>query len=1203
MLSFQFSCPLLMKSPQAAILDGNEAAVSVAYRLSETIAIYPITPSSPMAETADEWSAQGRLNLLGSCPSVIEMQSEGGAAGAVHGMLQAGSLTTTFTASQGLLLMIPNMYKIAGELLPFVMHVTARALATHALSIFGDHSDVMACRQTGFAMLASNNVQEAQDMAAIAHAATLQCRVPFMHFFDGFRTSHEINTLDTLSDAQLRNLVDVEALTKFRQRALTPDKPSVRGTAQNPDVFFQAREAANPFYEETPKVVKAVMAQFARETGRTYQPFEYVGHPAADRVIVAMGSACETVGETVRHLNERGVKVGMLVVRLYRPWSLADFVTVLPRSVRSVAVLDRTKEPGAVGEPLYLDVVAAIEEARATGRLPDAFAPTIIGGRYGLGSKEFTPAMAKGVFDELAKPLPKRRFTIGINDDVTALSLDYDPAFDLEKDDVFRAVFYGIGSDGTVGANKNSIKIIGEGTDAFAQAYFVYDSKKSGGMTTSHLRFGPEEIRAPYLIQNARFVACHQFSLMERYDVLQEAAEGAVLLLNSIFPAERLWDHLPQKARDTIIEKRLQVYTIDAYAVAKATQMGGRINTIMQTCFFAISGILPRDEAIAQIKAAIKKTYGKKGDAIVQKNFAAVDAAVENMTPVPVPEVAGVAIAERYDPIDSSAPDFVQQVTRVMLANEGDLLPVSAVPVDGVWPVGTTKYEKRNIAQEIPEWDSGLCIQCNKCAFVCPHAAIRSKFYPEDALEGAPEGFASTTFKARDVPYHQFTIQVAPEDCTGCGLCVEVCPAKDKEDPVRRAINMTAQQPIRERERANLEFFLDLPEPDLEKIDLGTVKGSQFKRPLIEFSGACAGCGETPYLKALTQLYGDRLIIANATGCSSIFGGNLPTTPYTTDAQGRGPAWANSLFEDNAEFGLGIRLAVDHKRDRARELVSTLAGQMYPGLVSEILEAEMSSDAEINRQRDRIKVLREWLSGMNTPDARELEAMADYLVDKSLWIVGGDGWAYDIGYGGLDHVLASGVNVNVLVLDTGTYSNTGGQQSKATPTGAVAKFAAGGKALPRKNLGFQALMYGHVYVAQVAMGAKDSQTVAALRDAAAFNGPSLVIAYSHCISHGFELCSGLEHQRDAVASGVWNLFRFDPSKRNGGGKGKPFSLDSKSPTMPLVDFMAKEGRFHMLCRKDPERAAELAQASEAQLQANHEFLQDFAKRVAAASTR
>jgi len=845
-----------------------------------------------------------------------------------------------------------------------------------------------------------------------------------------------------------------------------------------------------------------VMADFKRLTGRDYQPFEYVGHPQAERVIVAMGSSCETIAETVHHLNAKGARLGLLIVRLYRPWSLTDFVATLPHSTRMIAVLDRTKEPGSVGEPLYLDVVTAIEEARAIGRLPDAFAPTIVGGRYGLGSKEFTPAMVKAIFDELAKPLPQRRFTVGINDDVTGLSLDYDETFDLEKDDVFRAVFYGIGSDGTVGANKNSIKIIGEGTDYCAQAYFVYDSKKSGGMTTSHLRFGPEEIRAPYLIQNARFVACHQFSLMERYDVLKEAAPGAVLLLNSIFSADTLWDHLPQKARDTIIEKRLKVYTIDAYTVAKQTKMGGRINTIMQTCFFAISGILEKDEAIAQIKSAIKKTYGKKGDAIVEKNYAAVDAAVAHMQEVPVPEVAGLAMGERYDPIDADAPDFVQQVTRVMLANEGDLLPVSAFPVDGVWPVGTTKYEKRNIAQEIPEWDSSMCIQCNKCAFVCPHAAIRAKFYPEDALEGAPEGFASTKFKARDIPHHLFTIQVAPEDCTGCGLCVEVCPAKSREDPVRHAINMTAQQPIRERERANFDFFLDLPEPQPDMIDTGTVKGSQFKRPLIEFSGACAGCGETPYIKALTQLYGDRLLVANATGCSSIFGGNLPTTPYTTNAEGRGPAWANSLFEDNAEFGLGLRLAVDHKRTRARELVQEVASEMYPGLVQEIMEATMLTDADVNRQRERVRVLKEWLGKIDKPEARELEELSDYLVEKTLWIVGGDGWAYDIGYGGLDHVLASGANVNVLVLDTGTYSNTGGQQSKATPMGAVAKFAAGGKALPRKNLGFQALMYGHVYVAQVAMGAKDSQTLAALRDAAAFNGPSLVIAYSHCISHG-----------------------------------------------------------------------------------------------------
>ncbi len=1179
-----------MKDPSQILLDGNEATARVAYRLSETIAIYPITPSSAMAESADEWAAADQPNLFGTVPTVTEMQSEAGAAGAVHGMLQGGTMTTTFTASQGLLLMIPNMYKIAGELLPFCMHVTARALATHALSIFGDHSDVMACRQTGFAMLVSNSVQEAQDMAAIGHLATLRTRIPFMHFFDGFRTSHEINTLRVITDDELRALVDFSDIEAFRSRALTPDAPSVRGTAQNPDVFFQAREAANVFYDATPEAVKALLSRFAEVTGRKYELFEYVGDPEAEEVIVAMGSSCETIASTVRHLNAEGRKVGLLKVRLFRPWSIEDFVAVLPITARSIAVLDRTKEPGSVGEPLFQDVVTAIEEARQTGLLPDAFAPVLVGGRYGLGSKEFNPAMVKAVFEELRMPRPKRRFTVGIEDDKTGLSLTVEADFDLESPDVFRAVFYGLGSDGTVGANKNTIKIIGEETEAFAQAYFVYDSKKSGTMTTSHLRFGPAPIEAPYLVKNARFVGVHQFNFLERYELLELAAEGAVVLLNSTSPADHVWDQLPRNVQETVIAKGLELYVIDAYGVARTLGLGARINTIMQTCFFAISGVLPQEEAIAQIKKAIEKTYGKKGRAIVESNFAAVDAAVEHLHRVEHPAVLTAPLPIEAGEADE--PDFVRRVTRVMLRNEGDRLPVSAFPVDGVWPSGTTRYEKRNIAQLIPQWDSELCIQCNKCAFVCPHAAIRAKFYPTDSLEAAPPSFQSMLFKTKGSVGQSFTIQVAPEDCTGCTMCVEVCPGKDRKDPTRTALKMVAQEPLREQERDNFDFFLTLPIPDRTRLG-STVKESQFREPLFEFSGACAGCGETPYIKLLTQLFGDRLLIANATGCSSIFGGNLPTTPYTTNADGRGPAWANSLFEDNAEFGLGLRLATDQRAATARRLLTELLPQMVSGLGEAILGADQTTDNGILIQRERIHSLRQWLATVDSPTARELEQLADCLVEKSVWIVGGDGWAYDIGYGGLDHVLASGANVNVLVLDTGTYSNTGGQSSKATPMGAVAKFAAAGKALPKKDLGMQAMMYGHVYVAQVALGAKDSQTVAAIAEAASYEGPSLVIAYAHCISHGFDMGSGLAHQKAAVDAGMHPLYRFDPRKQENGEA--LLRLDSKKPSLSLAEFMANEGRFQMLKRRDPDRAAALCTASEEQLHRHYDLLQELAK--------
>ncbi|MDP0501652.1 MAG: pyruvate:ferredoxin (flavodoxin) oxidoreductase [Verrucomicrobiota bacterium JB022] len=1170
-----------------AILDGNEAAALVAYRLSETIAIYPITPSTPMAESCDEWSAQRRPNLFGSTPSVVEMQSEGGAAGAIHGMLMGGALTTTFTASQGLLLMIPNMYKIAGELLPFVMHVTARSLATHALSIFGDHSDVMACRQTGFAMLASNSVQEAHDMAAIAHLASLESRVPFMHFFDGFRTSHEINHFTPITDDQLREMVDLEAIDAFRRRALTPDNPSVRGTAQNPDVFFQCREAANSFYLAVPGIVRNAMQRFAKVTGREYDLYEYVGDPQAETVVVVMGSASETLEGVVDHLRAQGQKVGVLKIRLFRPLVGEDIVAALPKTVRNIAVLDRTKEPGALGEPLYLDVVGAFAEAQMLGNRTGL--PRIIGGRYGLGSKEFTPAMALAVFEEAARPHPKVRFTAGIRDDVTGLSLDHDPEFALEPEGATQAVFYGLGSDGTVGANKNSVKIIGDETSNFAQAYFVYDSKKSGGVTTSHLRFGPRPIKAPYLIRKAQFVGVHQFSFFERLDVLELAAKGATLLINSPYSAETVWSRLPATVQRQIIDLQLDVYVIDAYKVAREARLGARINTIMQVCFFALAKVMPKEVAIENIKDAIRKTYGKKGADIVDRNCRAVDDSLANLHRATVPAEVD-ATFDRMPLVGDDAPDFVQRVTAIMLADKGDMLPVSAFPVDGVWMTGTTKYEKRNIAQEIPEWDSGLCIQCNKCVSICPHAAIRAKFYHQDCLEDAPESFKSTGFRSRQVPDHAFSIQVAPEDCTGCNLCVAICPAKSKTDPNHKALNMVEQLPIRAQEARNFEFFLELPEPDASLLG-NTIKDVNFRTPLFEFSGACAGCGETPYIKTLTQLYGDRLIIANATGCSSIFGGNLPTTPYTTNAEGRGPAWANSLFEDNAEFGLGLRLGVDSHQRRAQELLRQVSPQLYQGMAEELLNADQSSELGIVGQRKRVAALREWLRQMNTPQARELDTLADYLVDKSVWIVGGDGWAYDIGFGGLDHVLASGANVNVLVLDTGTYSNTGGQSSKATPMGAIAKFAAAGKATNKKDLGLQAMMYGHVYVAQIALGANDSQTINALTEAAAYNGPSLVIAYAHCISQGFNLCDGPVHQQQAVKTAAFPLYRYRPDANEGKGELK---LDSKAPTVPLRDFMFSENRFKMLRAKNADRANELADISERHLHQRFALLQNLA---------
>ncbi len=1159
-------------SSAAKTIDANEAVASVAHRVSEVIAIYPITPSSPMGEFADEWSARGQTNIWGAVPSIAEMQSEGGVAGAIHGALQAGALATTFTASQGLLLMIPNMYKIAGELTGFCMHVTARTLATHALSIFGDHSDVMACRQTGFALLCSGNGQEAHDLALIATAAALESRVPCLHFFDGFRTSHEISTIELLGDDDLRHMVTDDLVQAHRRRALTPDRPVLRGTAQNPDAFFQAREACNTFYDAAPAIYERAMQRFADRVGRRYRLFDYFGDPQAERVIVVMGCAVDTIRETIDWLAARGERVGVLAVRLFRPFSAAHFLAALPRSVKALAVLDRTKEPGAPAEPLLLDVLAAIHEAAAHGELPLAAVPRIIGGRYGLSSKEFTPACVQAVFDELKSATPKRRFTVGIVDDVTRLSLAVDQELDIEPEDVFRGVFFGLGADGTVGANKNSIKIIGEETDNFAQGYFVYDSKKSGAYTISHLRFGPRPIRSRYLIRRANFVACHQFKFLFELDVLDYAAPGAVFLLNAAYGPDRIWDELPAEVQQTIVERQLRFFVIDANSVAQATGMGGRVNTIMQVCFFAISGVLPRDEAIAHIKASIRKTYERKGDEVVRRNWEAIDETLKHLHEVR----PGPARSERRRPpaVSPAAPDFVQRVTALMMRGKGDLLPVSAFPVDGTWPTGTSRWEKRNLAPEIPVWDPQLCIQCNKCALVCPHAAIRAKVYEPAALAGAPPTFKHTDYKTKDFKGSAFTIQVAPEDCTGCTLCVTVCPAKDKSNPRHKAIDMAPQPPLREAERDNYAFFLDLPECDPARIERLDVKGAMLLQPLFEYSGACAGCGETPYIKALTQLFGDHLLIANATGCSSIYGGNLPATPYAVNRDGRGPAWANSLFEDNAEFGFGFRLAVDAQRDHARALLRAQAAALGDELVSALLEADQSHDAGLRAQRERVALLRQRLSGARSAEARRLLELADYLVKKSVWLVGGDGWAYDIGYAGLDHVLSTDKNINILVLDTEVYSNTGGQQSKATPLGASAKFASAGKATNKKDLGLMAMAYGHVYVASVAFGAKDNHTIQALREAESYAGPSLIIAYSHCIAHGYDLQFGLDQQRKAVDCGVWPLYRYDPRRAQAGEP--PLILDVHGGKTPVSEYMRNETRFRMVEKLDPSRFKWLA---------------------------
>jgi pyruvate-ferredoxin/flavodoxin oxidoreductase len=1145
-------------------IDGNEAAAYVAHQTNEVIAIYPITPSSNMGEWADQWSAEQKTNIWGTVPTVIEMQSEGGAAGALHGALQAGSLATTFTASQGLLLMIPNMFKIAGELTSTVFHIAARCVAAHALSIFGDHSDVMAARATGFGMLSSNSVQEVMDMALIAQAASLEARLPFLHFFDGFRTSHEVAKVEQLTPDDLRAMIDEDLVLAHRARALTPDRPLLRGTAQNPDVYFQAREACNPYYLAAPTIVQNAMDKFARIVGRQYHLFDYVGAPDAERVIIMMGSGAEVAHEAVEALLAAGEKVGLLKVRLYRPFAVETFVAALPASVKSLAVLERTKEPGATGEPLYCDVVTALAEM--------GVARKVIGGRYGLASKEFTPAMVKGVYDELLKKSPKNHFTVGIRDDVTHTSLDYDPEFSTEVPGTVRALFYGLGADGTVGANKNSIKIIGEETGNFAQGYFVYDSKKSGAITTSHLRFGPKPLHSSYLITKASFVACHQFSFLERLDMLKAAEPGATFLLNSTFGPDEVWDHLPRLVQRQIIDKKLKFYVIDGYDVAKQTGMGGRVNTIMQTCFFAISGVLPREEAIAAIKHSIEKTYGKRGESVVKKNFAAVDASLDHLHEVKVPDKV-TALFDIRPPVPAAAPDFVQKVTARIIAGEGDDLPVSAMPIDGTFPTATAQWEKRNIAMEIPEWDQDLCIQCGKCVLVCPHSVIRAKVYDDSYLGGAPSTFKAVPARWKDMKERKYTLQVAPEDCTGCTLCVQVCPAKSKSEVKHRAINMVPQPPLREAEAANWDFFLNIPETDRKILSMGQVKDVQLLRPLFEFSGACSGCGETPYLKLMSQLFGDRALIANATGCSSIYSGNLPTTPYCQNEEGRGPAWSNSLFEDNAEFGLGMRLAIDKQQEYARELVWRLGFAIGEPLAQAILNADQKHETGIFEQRERVQQLKAKLAEIGTADARDLISIADSLVKKSVWIVGGDGWAYDIGYGGLDHVLASGRNVNVLVLDTEVYSNTGGQASKSTPRGAVAKFAAGGKPVGKKDLAMMAVSYGSVYVARVAMGSSDMHTLKAFQEAEAFNGPSLIIAYSHCIAHGYDLANGMEQQKAAVNSGYWPLFRFNPELT--AQNKNPFQLDSRAPSITLKEYIYNETRYTMLVKSNPEQARKL----------------------------
>jgi len=1156
----------MSKSNIKVTIDGNEATAYIAYRINEVCAIYPITPSSTMAELADEWSAKKTKNIWGHVPEVIVMQSEGGAAGALHGALQTGALTTTFTASQGLMLMLPNMYKIAGELTSTVFHVAARSLAAQALSIFGDHSDVMAARSTGFAMLSSASVQEAHDMALITQAASLQARLPFLHFFDGFRTSHEVNKITLIPDETIHGMIREQDVFAHRQRALSPDRPVVRGTAQNPDVYFQGRETVNPYYAHTPEIVEGAMDRFAVLTGRRYQLFEYFGAPDADRVIVLMGSGTQTAMETCRYLMQSGEKTGVLQVRLFRPFSLLHLMEALPKSVRKIAVLDRCKEPGAAGEPLYQDIVTSLVEALGQGLL--SAMPLVVGGRYGLSSKEFTPGMVKGIFDELNKEKPKNHFTIGINDDVSHTSLAYEE-FELEDPSMTQALFFALGADGTVGANKNSIKIIGENTELHAQGYFVYDSKKSGSQTVSHLRFGKNAIKAPYLIREADFLACHKFNFVQKTDMLRFAKPGAIFLLNSPFDKDEIWAQLPGTVQMAILDKNIRFFVIDASKVAAEVGMGSRINTIMQVCFFALSGVLPKEEAIEAIKHAIKKTYSKKGDAVVQQNFQAVDATLLHLHEVTDKPLTG-STSDFPAAVPAEAPDFVRAVTAAMMNGQGDQLPVSAMPVDGTYPSGTTKWEKRNISDLIPIWEPDICIQCGNCSFVCPHSVIRSKFYHENYLQEAPEDFPSAPINARGFPETRYTLQVYLEDCTGCNLCIEACPALDPADNSRKAINMAQKAPVLEQEKTNIQFFETLAVNDRTQIDFSLVRGAQFLEPLFEFSGACAGCGETPYLRILSQLFGDRMIVANATGCSSIFGGNLPTTPWTSNAQGRGPAWSNSLFEDNAEFGLGMRISVDKHTEMVGELLQRMKGKIDPQLVEDILTARQKTESDLAMQRARVERLNTLLEHINHPDAAHLRSIAEYFIRRSVWLVGGDGWAYDIGSSGLDHALASGKDINVLVLDTEVYSNTGGQMSKATPTAATAKFASAGKRVGKKDLAMQAISYGNVYVAQIAMGANPQQTLLALREAEAYPGPSLVLAYCHCIAHGIDMEKGLDQQDLAVASGYWPLIRYNPTLRQ--AKKNPFVLDSPRPTIPLTEYAYRELRYKDLQRTNPEEA-------------------------------
>ena len=1173
-------------------IDGNQAAASSAHRINEVCAIYPITPSSNMGEWADAWSAEGKTNIWGTIPDVVEMQSEGGASAAVHGSLQTGALTTTFTASQGLLLMIPTMFKVAGELTSTVFHVASRSLATQALSIFGDHADIMAVRATGWALLSSTSIQEVHDFAAIAQAATLEARVPFVHFFDGFRTSHEVSKMEELSDDDLRAMIDDELVRAHRARGLNPEHPVLRGSSQNPDVFFQARETVNPYYKATPEITQKAMDKFAEITGRQYHLFDYVGAEDADRVIILMGSGAEAAHETVDYLRAQGEKIGIIKVCLFRPFSKKHLAAALPKTVTKIAVLDRVKEPGAEGEPMYKDVVTAMSELFAEGQAPLEKFPTIVGGRFGLSSKEFNPAMLKGIFDELKKDRPKNDFTVGIHDDVSHSNLDWDPSFSTEGDDVIRALFYGLGSDGTVGANKNTIKIIGTETDNYAQGYFVYDSKKAGAVTVSHVRFGKNPIRSTYLIDKANFIGCHQTVFLEKFDMLEHALPGATFLLNSQASQEEVWDSLPVEVQQDLISKKCKFYTIDAYKVARDAQMGTRVNTIMQTCFFAISGVLPKDEAIAAIKGAIKKTYGAKGDKIVELNFKAVDMTLENLHEIEIPGTAA-SQSKRLPPVPADAPEYVQKVVAPIILGKGDDIPVSAFSADGTFPTGTTQYEKRNIALEIPVWEEDMCIECGKCVLVCPHAAIRSKAYDAGLTETAPDTFKWKKTKDKQFPENSvYTIQVAPEDCTGCMLCYEACPVKDKQVEGRKALNMAPQPALRESEAANFEFFKSLPEMDRSRLKLHTVKGSQMLQPLFEFSGSCAGCGETPYIKLLTQLFGDRAVIANATGCSSIYGGNLPTTPYTKNKDGRGPAWNNSLFEDAAEFGLGFRLSVDKHLEYAKELLVELKDKIGADLAEALLNADQSDEAGIAAQRKRVAQLQDKLKGDDNNRAKDLHSLADVLLKRSIWTIGGDGWAYDIGYGGLDHVLASGRNINVLVVDTEVYSNTGGQASKSTPLGAVAKFAASGRPLNKKDLGLMAMTYGRIYVAQVAMGANDSQVVKAMLEAEAYDGPSLVIAYSHCIAHGFPMEKGLEQQKNAVQAGHIVLYRYNPVLALEGKN--PLKLDSKAPKIQMEDYVYNESRYAMLKKSKPERSAKLIDLSQKAAEARWRFYSQLA---------